>query len=194
MGNVQSKAMQTDLTGHILIAMPSIGDPRFDRAVILLCAHSDEYAMGIVLNKPMQGVVLPDLLEQLGVPLEISVPQTSVLDGGPVSGDRGFVLHSDDARNSEATLEISDGLCMTATRDILLKLGTRKAPRQSVLALGYAGWGAGQLEIELADNAWLVAPMDENLVFGDSHNSKWNLALDLIGVDSGLLQARPGHA
>ena len=186
--------MQTDLTGHILIAMPRIGDPRFERAVILLCAHSDEYAMGIVLNKPMRGVVLPDLLEQLGVPLEINVPQTSVLDGGPVSDDRGFVLHSDDARNIETTLEIADGLCMTATRDILIKLGSNNAPRQSVLALGYAGWGAGQLEVELADNAWLVAPMDEHLVFGENHRNKWNRALDLIGVDSGLLQAEAGHA
>ncbi|KCZ93886.1 hypothetical protein HJO_00885 [Hyphomonas johnsonii MHS-2] len=186
--------MDTDLTGKLLIALPGIGDARFSRSVILLCAHSPEFAMGIVLNKPMEGLRLPQLLEQLDVPMEIEVPDTYVLDGGPVSSDRGFVLHTDDVIADGTTLEIDGEFCMTATRDMLQMIGSVAAPRRSVLALGYSGWGAGQLELELAANAWLVSDPDDDLVFGDSHSQKWRHALGLLGVDSGRLQIDGGSA
>lgn len=186
--------MDADLTGKLLIALPGIGDSRFARSVILLCAHSPEFAMGIVLNKPMEGLRLPQLLDQLDVPIEIDVSDAYVLDGGPVSSDRGFVLHTDDVISEGATLEIDGDICMSATRDILHTLGSRAAPRRSVLALGYSGWGAGQLEFELAENAWLVADPDPDLIFGESHESKWQAALSQLGIDGGRLQIEPGRA
>ena len=186
--------MDADLTGKLLIALPGIGDPRFARSIILVCAHSPEIAMGIVLNKPMVGLTLPQLLEQLDVPVEIDVSEDLVLDGGPVSSDRGFVLHTDDIISEGATLEIDGTFCMTATRDILHAIGTRDAPKRSVLALGYSGWGAGQLEYELAENAWLIGEPDTELVFGESHEAKWEAALGHLGIDSGRLQILPGNA
>ncbi len=186
--------MDADLTGKLLIALPGIGDPRFARSIILICAHSPDFAMGIVLNKPMVGLKLPQLLDQLDVPVEIDVSESCVLDGGPVSSDRGFVLHTDDVMSEGATLEVSDDLCMTATRDILHAIGSRAAPRRSVLALGYSGWGAGQLEYELAENAWLIGRPDQELVFGESHEGKWHNALSSIGIDTGRLQINPGRA
>ena len=186
--------MDVDLTGKVLIALPGIGDPRFAWSVILLCAHSPEFAMGIVLNNPMVGLKLPQLLEQLDVPLEIDVSDSYVLDGGPVSSDRGFVLHTEDVMSEGATLEVNEDLCMTATRDILHAIASEAAPRRSVLALGYSGWGAGQLEYELAENAWLVADPDPELVFGEDHEEKWHNALSSLGVDTGRLQVDPGRA
>jgi putative transcriptional regulator len=189
----QTNTMNTDLTGKLLIAMPGIGDPRFQRSVILVCAHSPEFAMGIVLNKPKMGVTLPEMLEELNIPMEIDVPEDVVLDGGPVKADRGFVLHTDDVFAEGATLEIDDTFCMTATHEILVAIGSAP-PRQSVMALGYSGWGAGQLEIELADNAWLIGRPTNDLVFGRAYSEKWNLALTEMGIDSGHLQVSPGHA
>ena len=186
--------MDTDLTGKILIALPGIGDPRFQRAVILLCAHSPDFAMGIVLNKPMVGLRLPQLLEQLDVEIDGEVSDAYVLDGGPISSERGFVLHTDDVFNEGATLDIDGEYCMTATRDILLAIASKNAPRRSVMALGYSGWGGGQLEVELAQNAWLVADPDASLVFGDAHESKWRHALARLGIDSGRLQVDAGQA
>ncbi|MEO0465179.1 MAG: YqgE/AlgH family protein [Pseudomonadota bacterium] len=186
--------MTTDLTGRLLIAMPSIGDNRFKRAVILVCAHNEDYAMGLVLNKPMDGLTLPDLLEQLDVPVDITLPSLAVLDGGPVGNDRGFVLHSADFHSEGATLDVSDDVFMTATRDVLEAMGTDSAPLQSTLALGYSGWGPGQLELELQENAWLVGVSDADIVFGLEHDQKWARALDKIGVSSGKLQSTPGRA
>ena len=186
--------MNTDLTGRLLIALPSIGDPLFSRSVILLCAHSPDFAMGIVLNKPMTGIRLPELFEQLDVTTELGAPDTCVLDGGPVSTERGFVIHTDDVISEGATLEIDGVFCMTTTRDMLEIIGSSAAPRKSVLALGYSGWGAGQLEVELAANAWLVGNPDDELVFGDDYSQKWTHALSRMGVDSGRLQIDGGSA
>ena len=186
--------MYADLTGKLLIALPSIGDERFERSVILLCAHSEDYAMGIVLNKPMIGLKLGQLLDQLEVPVDVTLPNTFVLDGGPVSSDRGFVIHTDDVVCEGATLDIGGEMCMTATLDMLHAIGSKSGPRQSVLALGYSGWGAGQLEDELAGNAWLVGQADSELVFGHAHEDKWEVALQRIGIDSGRLQIDPGTA
>ncbi|MEZ5998947.1 MAG: YqgE/AlgH family protein [Hyphomonas sp.] len=185
--------MDTDLTGKLLIALPGIGDSRFARSVILICAHSPEFAMGIVLNNPVPGLSLPELFTQLDVPVTGSVRDTFVLNGGPVAQDRGFVLHTDDVYNEGATLDIDDDLCMTATRDILHVLASPDPPRRSVMALGYSGWGAGQLEEELADNAWIVSDADPELVFGSAHERKWRHALGRLGIDSGRLQVDPGN-
>ncbi|MGY6531276.1 YqgE/AlgH family protein [Glycocaulis sp.] len=181
------------LKGKILIASPLIGDPRFDRSIVYMCAHGDDHAMGIIVNKPM-GLRLPALFEQLSVKSEIEVADRAVLDGGPVDRDRGFVLHSDDFLHEPATLVIDEGLALTATKDILEAMASTAPPRRSTLALGYAGWEAGQLEDEIAANAWLIAEADETLVFGEDHDVKWAAALKKIGVNPEFLTGASGHA
>lgn len=182
------------LTGKLLVAMPSIGDERFERSVILLCAHEKDYAMGIVLNNPVPHITVPDILNQLEVPTEIEVAADKVLDGGPVGNDRGFVLHSSDFRSEGATMDVAENCHLTATRDVLVALGSQTPPEQSALALGYSGWGAGQLEKELKQNAWLVGPATHDIVFGLEHESKWDMAIEQMGVDAGKLQHFPGRA
>lgn len=188
--------MTTDLTGRLLIAMPSIGDTRFARSVILVCAHAEEYAMGLVVNKPIEYLTLPRLLDQLDVPMceHSACCDGFVLDGGPVGEDRGFVLHSDDFLCEGATMDVLSGICMTATRDALHAMASDTPPNKAVMALGYSGWGAGQLELELAENAWLVGAPDDAILFGDDHEGKWGRALEKIGVDSGRLQSDSGRA
>lgn len=182
------------MTGKILIASPAIGDPRFDRAVIYVVDHSDEHAMGITLNRPMRDLRLPILLEQLGVEGAIRVPDRAVLDGGPVDRDRGFVLHTGEFGNDDATLKVGDGFALTATKEVLDAMASEHPPRRSVLALGYAGWGAGQLDDELQANAWLVADADETLLFDESFSDKWERALKSLGVDPQHLTGQSGHA
>lgn len=183
-----------DLTGKILIAMPDIGDNRFARAVILVCAHAEDFAMGLVLNNPMTGLTLPDLLDQLDIPLTISVPEYQVLDGGPVGRDRGFVLHSQDFNCDSATMQVSNNLCLTATRDVLHAIASDDPPEQAVLALGYSGWGPGQIEREISENAWLISDCDPKLIYAQDHDTKWNHALDRLGISAAHLQPGAGHA
>ncbi|OLF80862.1 hypothetical protein AWH62_14180 [Maricaulis sp. W15] len=185
---------ETFLGGKLLIATPSIGDPRFDRTVIVMCDHSPDHAMGIVINKPADDLRLPELFEQLGVDGIRPAPDTPVLIGGPVDQDRGFVLHTRDYSSLEATLPVSPRIGLTATKDVLDAIASSHPPRRSLLALGYAGWGAGQLEQELAANAWLVIELDETLVFDTGDADKWQRALDLIGVSPEHLSALSGHA
>jgi len=182
------------LTGKLLVAMPSISDDRFERSVILICAHETDYAMGIVLNNPVPHITVPDILTQLEIPTEIEVAAENVLDGGPVGNDRGFVLHSSDFRSAGATMDVADNCHLTATRDVLVALGSRTPPEQSTLALGYSGWGAGQLESELRQNAWLVGPATHDIVYGSKHEAKWDMAIEQMGVDAGKLQHFPGRA
>lgn len=182
------------LNGKLLVATPSIGDPRFDRSVILMCDHSADHAMGIVINKPVDGLRLPELFEQLGIEHADGAPDRPVLIGGPVDRDRGFVLHSTDFRAEESTLPVSDDILLTATKDVLEAIASSHPPRRSLLALGYAGWGAGQLEDELAANAWLVTDPDETLIFETEAAAKWDAALDLIGVTPEHLSILSGHA
>ncbi|MEQ8559440.1 MAG: YqgE/AlgH family protein [Henriciella sp.] len=186
--------MMQDLTGKLLIAMPGIGDNRFSRSLVLVCAHEPDYAMGIALNKPIDDLTLPQLLTQLGIEQDIRVPESAVLSGGPVGTDRGFVVHSDDFHSEGATMDISHGCCLTATRDILLAIASGDAPRESIMALGYAGWGAGQLETEIAENAWLVGEPIPDLVYGAEHDSKWGRALKLMGIDASRLHFGGGNA
>lgn len=182
------------LGGKLLIATPMIGDPRFDRSVILMCDHSDEHAMGIIINKPVSGLRLPELFDQLGIESDITAPDRAVLLGGPVERDRGFVLHSNDFAADGSTLPVSEGIGLTATKDILEAIASDHPPRRSVLALGYAGWGPGQLEDELTANAWLVADPDEALIFSDTNDDKWEKALAIIGISPEHLSSLSGHA
>lgn len=187
-------AIDIDLTGMVLIALPRIGDPRFERAVILVCAHSPQFAMGLMLNRPVDGLDLQSLLEQLDVPMDIPLRGEAVLEGGPVATHRGFVLHTPDVVCEGATIDVDEGVCMTATRDILLAIGSAAAPRRSVLALGYSGWGPGQLETELAANAWLVGSGDDELIFGAGFADKWGAAMRQLGFDPARLQPDAGRA
>ena len=182
------------LSGQLLIAMPGIGDPRFERAVVLVCAHDEEHAMGLAVNRPVDGLHLGDLLERLDIDHGAAPGlEEPVLIGGPVERERGFVLHTDDYRN-ETSLPIVEGLALTATREVLELLAAGDGPRRCFMALGYAGWGAGQLEQEIRDNVWLTCPPDEALLFGDDHDHKWSQALAKPGIDPGLLTAAAGSA
>ncbi len=186
--------METDLTGKLLIAMPGIGDTRFDRSVILICAHSPDFAMGLVVNRPMEGIDLQTIIDQMDIPQEAELDGVTILEGGPVATERGFVLHTDDVICDGATMEVDDELCMTATREILAAIASAAPPRKFVMALGYAGWGAGQLEQELAQNAWLVGSPDADLVFGGAYEHKWRHAITRMGVDLSRLQSDAGNA
>ncbi|WP_270375455.1 MULTISPECIES: YqgE/AlgH family protein [Marinicauda] len=182
------------LTGRLLIASPAIGDPRFDRSVVLVCAHSNDSAMGLVVNKPMDALRLPTLFEQLGVTSEIEAPDQAVLFGGPIDRDRGFVLHTDDYASDETTLGIGPGVGLTATKDILEAIASSTPPRRCLLALGYAGWTEGQLEDEIGSNAWLVVDPDEDLLFDEDFDRKWEKALGKLGIAPEFLSASSGHA
>ena len=182
------------LSGQLLIAMPGIGDPRFERAVVLVCAHDEEHAMGLAVNRPVDGLHLGDLLERLDIEHGAApVLEEPVLIGGPVERERGFVLHTDDYRN-DGSLPVADGLALTATREVLELLAAGEGSRRCFMALGYAGWGAGQLEQEIRDNVWLTCPPDESLLFGDDHDHKWSQALAKLGIDPSLLTAAAGSA
>ena len=181
-------------SGQLLIAMPGISDPRFERAVILVCAHDDEHAMGLAVNRPVEGLSVPDLLERLDIKSEIKAPPDLVLMGGPVERERGFVLHTADY-HSEHSIDVGADFTLTATRDILEAMAQASGhPRRALLALGYAGWGAGQLENEIKENVWLVCEADETLVFGADHEAKWRRALTKIGVDPERLSFAAGRA
>jgi putative transcriptional regulator len=180
--------------GQLLIAMPGIGDPRFERAVILVCAHDAEHAMGLAVNHPVEGLTVPDLLEKLQITSTIRLPDDLVLMGGPVERERGFVLHTDDY-GVEHSLQIGCGVALTATREVLEAMASHNGhPRRSLLALGYAGWGAGQLENELKENVWLTCDADETLIFGDDYEHKWSQALAKLGVDPQFLGSAAGRA
>lgn len=186
---------QSFLTGRLLIAMPGIEDPRFERAVVYVCVHNREQAMGLTVNRPVEGLTVPGLLERLGVKPAVELPKDLVLLGGPVDQDRGYVLHTDDYTSSESSRNVGEGVSLTSTRDVLEAMaGGEKRPRRSILALGYAGWDAGQLENEIREGVWLTCDPDESLVFGDDHEHKWTLALAKIGVSAEQLSAQTGRA
>ncbi len=182
------------LEGRILIAMPNIGDPRFERAVLLICAHDDQQAMAITLNRPLEGMSVPGLLQRLGMGGE-TVPDAPVMFGGPVERERGYVLHTEDYAAAQATEPVTSGVAMTDTREVLEALGDdSRRPRRFILALGYAGWGAGQLENEIRQGVWLTCDADEELVFGLDHAGKWSAALAKIGVSPERLSPQSGRA
>jgi putative transcriptional regulator len=188
------------LDGQLLVAMPGMSDQRFARSVIYLCAHSEDGAMGLVVNQPSQVRNFPDLLVQLQIikPQDrISLPEGAediqVLQGGPVQTDRGFVLHSADFFIDNSTLPIDETVSLTATVDILRAIAQGEGPRQALLALGFAGWDPGQLENEIQHNGWLHCPADPSIVFDSDLESKYTRALRLIGIDLGRLSSAAGH-
>ena len=192
---------KNSLEGQFLIAMPSMEDGRFAHSLVYLCAHSTDGAMGLVLNQPANHLSVGDLLVQLDiVPQgdEIKLPGTvrsmSVHHGGPVETERGFVLHSGDFQLGNATLEIDNGICLTATLEILKAIAEGRGPEHVLLALGYAGWAPGQLEDEIQANGWLTAPADPELVFDPDLDGKWGKALGRMGIDPIMLSSDAGHA
>lgn len=183
-----------DLTGKLLIAMPGMGDPRFQQSVILMCSHSEDGAMGLIVNKPAKDVTLDDLFKQLEI--EVTAPDVrgAVHYGGPVEGSRGFMLHSPDYTSSLQTLDVSAEFSMTATLDILEDMAAGKGPERAMMMLGYSGWGPLQLETEIGQNGWLTADADAELVFDLPHQEKWAAALRSMGVDPMSLSGAAGHA
>ena len=182
------------LSGQLLIAMPGIGDPRFERSLILVCAHDEDHAMGIAVNRPVEGLTIPELLERLEIKATAEMEDDAVLIGGPVEVERGFVLHTDDY-HAEYSLDVEGGLALTTTREVLEAMGSHNGkPRLALLALGYAGWGPGQLERELRENVWLTCPADEALVFDDAYETKWTRALAKLRIDPKFLSAEGGRA
>jgi putative transcriptional regulator len=189
------------LDGQLLIAMPVMDDERFARSVIYVCAHSSEGAMGIIVNRPAGSIDFPQLLVQLDIidkAEQIKLPDSAemmkVMKGGPVDTGRGFVLHSSDFFIKNATLPIDEGICLTATLDILKAIAAGAGPKHAILALGYAGWAPGQLENEIQHNGWLHCPADPDLIFGRNVEDKYRRALDKIGIDLAMLSNEAGHA
>jgi putative transcriptional regulator len=184
-----------DLTGKLLIAMPGMGDLRFEHSVVFICSHTDDGAMGLIINKPAEDVTLSDLLSQLDIsaapPERGKVP---VHFGGPVESMRGFVLHSPEYDANLHSMVVSDEFSMTATLDILEDMAVGEGPDRALMMLGYAGWGPGQLENEIAMNGWLTADTDADLVFDLENARKWEAALNLLGVDPLTLSASAGRA
>jgi len=187
------------LDGQFLIAMPGMKDDRFARAVIYLCAHSDEGAMGLIINQPQQ-LQFPDLLVQLGIMDEreiIRLPREArdfaVRNGGPVDRSRGFVLHSGDYK-VESSLPVASDICLTATVDILRAISAGRGPRRALMALGYSGWAAGQLEREIADNGWLTCPAQPELLFDADMDRKYDRILAILGIELTHLSLTAGHA
>jgi putative transcriptional regulator len=189
------------LDGQMLIAMPSMLDERFTRSLIYICAHSSEGAMGIVVNHPAPNIKFTDLLVKLEVVPAADLIQlphhagaVKVLKGGPVETERGFVLHSADFFIENSTLPIDEGICLTATLDILKAIARGNGPASAVLALGYAGWAPGQLENEIQGNGWLHCTADSDLIFGADVGGKYEKAMKKIGIDLGMLSSEAGHA
>lgn len=189
------------LDGQLLIAMPVMSDPRFARSVIYMCAHSEDGAMGLIINQRASHISFPDLLERLGIVasngddgITDEIGKMSIHVGGPVETGRGFVLHSSDYFADDSTLPIENGVCLTATIDILRAIATGTGPNRAILALGYAGWSPGQLESEIQANGWLNCPADPDLIFDPNVEAKYTRALAKLGIDPSHLVSDAGHA
>ena len=181
------------LDGNLLIAMPQMKDCRFERSVIYMVAHTDDGAMGLVLNQLADSITFPDLLEQLEIDRSLSGQQISVHFGGPVETGRGFVLHSSEYQQ-EGTLPVDQVVSLTATVEIVKDIAEGRGPRDCLLALGYAGWGPGQLETEIQQNGWLHVSADSDLVFNKDISKTWELAIAKLGFDLSMLSEDAGHA
>jgi putative transcriptional regulator len=181
------------LTGQLLIAMPTMEDPRFTQSVIYLCAHTEDGAMGLVLNRPLISPTFEDLLRQLDVSPTPPARRIALCDGGPSDGARGFVLHTADWIG-DGSLQVDESVALTASLDVLKAIASGTGPREGLLALGYASWAAGQLDEEIFANAWLSAPASLDLVFDADHSTKWRRAFASLRVDPALLSGVAGHA
>jgi putative transcriptional regulator len=188
-----SKQESGYLEGQLLIAMPAMTDERFERAVIYMCAHNEEGAMGLIVNKVLDSISFDELLAQLDIGPASAPDAPRVHFGGPVESGRGFVLHTADYMQ-DSSIAVDDNTALTATVDILRDVAAGNGPKRKLLAIGYAGWGPGQLETEIHDNAWLNAPVDEDLLFDEDNENKWSRALKSLGVDVSLLSGTAGRA
>jgi putative transcriptional regulator len=188
-GEIQSDS----LIGRLLIATPQLQDPRFTRSVVYMCAHTEDGAMGFIVNRAIDEVTFPDLLKQLSIEAEVESPPIRVHFGGPVDQGRGFVLHSSDYLLG-ASLIVDEDVALTASAEILKNIAEGQGPRRSLLALGYAGWAAGQLEMEMEHGSWLTVSADEGLLFDSDLQTKWARAVDKLGIDFGLFSGEAGHA
>ena len=177
-----------------LLATPAMDDPRFRFSVIYIINHDSTGAMGLIVNKAQPGLLISDLLEQIGIDGPVRVADTAVLDGGPVDIDRGFVLHSSDYFKPDSSLIVSETLSLTSTKDVLESLVSDDHPEKVILAVGYAGWGPGQLEREISENSWLVTAADDQLLFSDDLSNKWAAALNDMGIDPSCLSQDGGEA
>ena len=181
------------LSGQLLIAMPSMADPRFERSVIYICAHNSDGAMGLLVNRPFESLSFSELLEELEIDLNAQMSPVRVMFGGPVEQGRGFVLHSPDYLQ-DASLVVDENVVLTATVEILQAIADGIGPKNYLLALGYAGWDAGQLDSEIKNNGWLSVGSDHDLIFGSDSESKWLNAMTKIGIDPHMLSDDAGHA
>jgi putative transcriptional regulator len=184
----------SDMSGQLLIAMPGIGDQRFDRSVILICQHSPEGAMGLVINRTMPNLTYLELLDQLTLAVTESVVDRPVYAGGPMESGRGFVIHSEDFTLADSSRRVSEGLALTANIDILQEMAQGGGPKRSLVCLGYAGWSPGQLDQEMVGNIWLQVPATPALVFTTPNDQKWPQALAALGIDVAMLSQQAGHA
>jgi len=182
------------LEGKLLIALPGMSDPRFEKSVIFMCAHSEEGAMGLIVNKPIEGLEFQDLIKNLDIPVKSEAPNGPVLFGGPVDTGRGFVLHSGEYKSDEGTMPVTSDISLTATLDILRAMADGQGPSQSAFALGYAGWGPGQIEDEIRLNGWVHCDADANIIFAPDMDAKWSAAMRKLGIDLSLLSANSGSA
>ncbi len=182
------------LNGQLLIAMPGMGDPRFEKSVVFMCAHSEDGALGLIVNKPAPDLAFSALLKQLNIDVGTPKRDIRVHFGGPVENGRGFVLHSSDYQTNESTLRVDGEFGMTATLDVLEDIASGTGPASALLALGYSGWGPGQLEHEILQNGWLTCDALPDLVFASDDGGKWEAALKTLGVDPLTLSATAGRA
>ena len=182
-----------NLTGQIIVSMPFLEDERFYKTVIYMCAHSSEGSMGIIINKKIDYDLYPDLLQQLGIDKPLNNKKLFIRYGGPVESGRGFVLHSDDMVRKE-TLSIDKGVALTSTAEFFDDLSKGKGPKNSILALGYAGWQPGQLEYEIAQNSWMSLSVDNSFLFDDEVSRKWSQAYKIMGIDPNSLSFQSGRA
>jgi putative transcriptional regulator len=182
------------LEGKLLIAMPGMADERFAQTVVYMCAHSSKGAMGIVINKPIPGLSFTELMKQLQIETTSAATKLPILYGGPVETGRGFVLHSGDYEGNDSTLPVSEDISLTATLDILRAIAEGRGPKHALFALGYAGWGAGQVESEFQFNGWVHCHADPALVFSTDPQEKWSAALSRLGINPSGLVANTGRA
>ena len=182
------------LTGKLLIAMPGMADMRFEKSVIFMCSHSAEGALGLIVNKPLDGLPFRELMTQMDIPVTDTTPSVPVMFGGPVETDRGYVLHSSERANVSASLAVTSEISLTPTIDILRAIARGTGPQKFLFALGYAGWAPGQIEDEIADNGWIHCDADTEIIFRGDARAKWELALAKLGASISGLSSDIGHA
>lgn len=182
------------LEGKLLIALPGMSDPRFEKSVIFMCAHSADGAMGLIVNKPIEGLAFHDLVKNLDIGVDANAQDKPVLFGGPVETGRGFVLHSGEYKSSEGTLPVTSEISLTATLDILRAIAEGRGPEKAAFTLGYAGWGPGQIENEIRLNGWVHCDADSKIIFETGMDGKWSAALRKLGIDLSLLSTNAGRA